>query len=42
MKIIRIENEGPEDIKYYFVADDLVGFIKLILENSEIDETPIK
>lgn len=41
-RIIRIENEGPEDIKYYFVADDLVGFIKHILENSEIDETPIK
>ncbi len=40
-RIIRVENESEDDISYYFVADDLAEFIKLILENEEIEETPL-
>ena len=39
-RIVRIDNE--EDNQVFFVADNLVEFIKLILENSVIDEKPVE
>lgn len=39
-RIVRIDNEG--DISIYFVADNLVEFIKMVFKNQEIQETLIK
>lgn len=39
-RIVRIDNEG--DIAIYFVADNLVEFIKMVFKNQEIQETLIK
>lgn len=39
-RIVRIDNEG--DIAIYFVADNLVEFIKMVFNNQEIQETLIK
>ncbi len=36
--IVRIENEGdPEDIKMYYVAENLVEFVKMIMNKENID-----
>ncbi len=40
-QIVRIDNEDPDNIIIYHVADNLVDFIKLILDNQEIEETKI-
>ena len=38
-RIVRIDNDDPDNINIYYVADNLVDFIKLILRNTEIEET---
>lgn len=38
-RIVRIDNEM--DNKIFFVADDLVSFLKLVVSNEEIEETEI-
>lgn len=39
-RIVRIDNEGDNAI--YFVADNLVEFVKMVYENQEIQERLIK
>lgn len=40
-QIVRIDNEAPDNIQIYFVAKNLVEFIRLILANEQIAETRI-
>lgn len=39
-RIVRIDNEGDNAV--YFVADNLVEFVKMVYENQEIQERQIK
>ena len=38
-RIVRVDNEFENEV--HFVADNLVEFIRLILENEEIEEQPL-
>jgi hypothetical protein len=40
-RIVRIDNDNPDNINIYYVADNLVDFVNLILRNVEIQETLI-
>lgn len=37
-RIVRIDNESPDDIRIYLAAKDLPEFIRLILKDNELEE----